>query len=1011
MKLQYITKKLVMLTGVFGAGIVAAQTTTTTSTTPADQPVTMEKFIVTGSYLPPSATVTASPIVTIQSADVGMSGGSDPLQLLRELTPYFAGNNNIGTESDNGYAGESNVALRNLDTLVLIDSQRMVQSPFSNTSGGTPAVDLNAIPTAMIDHIDILKDGASTIYGSDAIGGVVNIILKQNYNGFETGARLGQSYDGNYETRELYFVGGFSEPGFSMTVGAQHFENTGLLTTARNLTLLSPAQLAAMGFNVTSAVYSGTYPGRVGSDILAGSPLAAGAPGYNPNISTPPAKASPAAAPQTLAQLQAAGLYLPISSTPAFAQVGSASILNTTLFGNPLIVPTKRNEFIGNGDKELYGKSLEVFGDFIYSQTINGGSGLAPAPVAGVGPGGGNSLSIPANDPYNLFGVTIGVGQPAGAPAVRTRLIEFGNRSSINTTNTYRFVGGFKGEISPKYSWEADYDYGRAATTEQVLGGANGSAMNQAMTPELNGAGGYVYNAAGRPLSVLTDSSGNNLPVYDIFATPGFNDPATINAIKATLFKNEASTLRDVSVRVNGTPFSLPGGDFSFAVGVDTRHEDLSSAVDGLYASGLALGYNAAATFPGGGGGRDTTGVFAETGIPIVGSSQSIPGFYTLEANVADREEKIKPGGSANSPKFGLRWLPFDNELVFRGTYSKGFIAPSIFRLFGPSEGNSPTLTLPQGNGTSSAGGSLPGTASVQVNSNELANPNLAPSRSESWTVGAVYSPKQIHGLSFTVDYYHVRQNLVGNIDYTAIGQSLNSLGSASPFAKGFVFADGTSLTSTAKNQVNTTNFGLISVAYNPAGNQWTDGLDLGANYDFRTTSWGTFSVGASANLLFNYDWRATPTSPYYQYARLFTDSTEGLGGYEGLLPSYIIKPYVNYSYQKLTVSAFLNYIPTVVAPGSLFAGQAPTNDDTISGKAYRIPSYFTADLTVSYILPDFGQDWLRHATLTVGATDLFNHPAPYVPGDGSFVAENNTDKGAYDIEGRYCFIELKKAF
>jgi iron complex outermembrane recepter protein len=1016
MKRYSLKKAFAGLLALLGAASLTAQTTTTTvttATTPAApaSTVTMEKYVVTGTYLPESATVSASPVVTIQSADIGQSGATDPLNLLKELTPFFAGNANLGTESNNGYAGESNVALRNLQTLVLVNGQRMVDSPFSNTNGGTPAVDLNTIPTAMIDHIDILKDGASTIYGSDAIGGVVNVILKQNYSGFEAGGRFGFSDDGAYKTKDAYVMAGVSDPGVSITFGAQHFENTPLLTTSRPLTLLTPAQLTAMGFNVTSAVYSGTYPGRVGSDVVAGSPLAVGAPKYNPAILTPPAKLSPTAPPQTLAQLEAAGYYLPLSSTPAFASVGSASVLNTTLFGNPLIVPTKRNSFVGNADKELFGKNFEVFGDFLYSQTTNGGSGLAPAPVAGIGPGGGNTLSIPGNDPYNLFGVTIGVGQPAGAPAVRTRLVEFGNRGSMNETDTFRFVGGMKGDINDHYSWEADYTYARAATTQQILGGANGSAMNQAMIPLLNAAGGYVYNAAGKPLSMLTDSGGNNLPVYDIFALPGFNDPATINAIKTTLFQWGATSLRDISVRLKGTPFTLPAGDFSFALGVDTRHEDLSSSVDGLFASGLALGYNAAATFPGGGGARDTTGVFIETGIPILGSAQNVPGFHTLEFNVADREEKIKPGGSANSPKFGVRWLPIDDQFVIRGTFSKGFIAPSIFRLFGPSVGNSPTLTILQGNGQTGAGGSLASTASVQVSSNELANPQLKPSHSKSWTGGIVYSPKQVRGLSFTADYYHITQDLVGNIDYTAIGNSLNALGSASPFASGFLFADGTKLTTTTKNQVNTTNFGIVSVPYNPAGNQWTDGLDLSANYDFKTTSIGTFGVGVSSTILFNYKWRATSSSPYYQYARLFTDSTEGLGGYEGLLPSYILKPYINYSYKQLSASAFMTYYPTVVAPGSLFAGQATTNDDTVSGKAYTVPSYFTTDLTVSYILPSFGHAWMHNLTVTVGVDDLFNKQAPYVPGDGSFVAENNTDKGAYSIVGRFTFIELKKAF
>jgi iron complex outermembrane recepter protein len=991
------------------AGVLAQPAAAPTTT---DQPQVMEKFQVTGSYLPVSASVTASPVVTLQSAEIGMSGTTDPLQLLKQQTPYFAGNGNYGTESNNGYAGESVVALRNLTTLVLINNQRITSSPFSN--GQT--VDLNTIPTAMIDHIDILKDGASTVYGSDAIGGVVNIVLKKDYTGFEIGGRYGTTGKSDYKTRNIYLVGGVSRPGTSLTIGAQHFENTPLLTTDRPLTTLTPTEINKLGYNVTSAVYSGSYAGRVSSDIIAGSPLAVGAPGYKASVVTPPAKTSPTAAPQTLAQLEAAGIYIPINTTPAFAAAGSTSILNTTLFGNPLIIDTKRNEFMADGDKELFGKNLEVFGDFMFSQTTNGGSGLAPAPIAGVGAGGGNTLSIPANNPYNLFGIIIGVGQPAGAPTARTRTEELGKRRSINETNTWRFVGGLRGDINENYSWEATYNYSRASLTQNILGGANGANMNTAMTPLLNSSGGYVYNAAGRPLSLLTDASGNNLPVYDFFALPGFNDPATLNAIKTTLFQSGTTTLRDIGVRLNGKPVELPAGPLGFAVGVEARREELTSQVDGLFANGLALGYNPAKPNPG--GTRSTKGAFIEVMAPLVSPKMGIPGFYTLDLTLADRGEKIEPGGNANTPKAGIRWLPIDDQFLLRATYAKGFIAPSIYNLFGPAAGNSPSFTIAQGNGSSGSGGSLGTNVVVQGTSTELSNPFLLASKSKSYTAGFVYSPKAVKGLSVSVDYYWISQDKVGGIDYTAIAADLNAKGSGSIYAQdtlklgtGFVFADGTKLTTTAPNQVNSTNFGAVTVARNPSGDQKTDGLDIQIDYKGVTPNWGSYDVGLLANVLFNYKFRATTRDPYLQFARVMTDSTIGGSGYEGLLPGYTLKPYIMYNYKAFAGSLFMNYIPEVTVPGTLFGGASTTNDYTLNGKASKTPSYFSADLSMSYTLPDFGQKWMRKTTIVAGANNVFNKAAPYVPGDGSFVAENNTVKGAYDIIGRFYFVELKLSF
>ena len=968
-----------------------------------EETMTLEKFEVTGSLIKMSEIVGPSPLDIVSDKTIRSSGVTDTAQLLKKFNPGFMGNGNISTEVNNGGGGEANVALRNLTTLVLVNGRRMVSSPFSN---GT-AVDLNSIPLGAIDRIEILKDGASTAYGSDAISGVVNIILKKDYNGFEARTRYGMTGNRDYTTFGASVIGGVSKDGSSITVALDYFRNDQLATNKRAIASLDVAGLkAAGGSSALPSYYSGSFAGRVGNFILAGSPLAKGAPGFNAATVSPPLRTNPNQAPQTLAQLTTAGLYLPVTSTPiSAASGGGATILNTTQYGTASIVPTDRRQVVVSAEHQVWGKSLVVFGDALFAQTVNNGTILAPSPLAGVG---ANRLIIPANNPYNPFGTNIGLGF-TGDPGVRTRLESLGNRYADDATDTYRLVGGLKGDINENYSWVVDATYSRATATQRILGGANGAVMNQLLTPLLNAAGtAYVLDSSGRPLSVYQDSIGN-VPVFNYFAVSGFTqDPRALSAINTVLFKNGTTELGQINALVRGTPFELPAGKLGFALGAEYRRESLIASVDGLFAQGLALGYNAANTFSG--GKRATRSASAEVEVPVFGGSYRLPGAYSLNVNFAGRYEKLSTGDSSKVPKVGFKWQPLDRDLSIRGTYAKGFIAPSIFSLYGPGQGNSPTFTVPLGT-ISSSGGAVAGrvvTGQFGGNTTELSNPALKPSESVSKTFGVVYSPKEVKGLTLSADYYYIKQNKVGGIDYTSIYADLNAKGSASKYASGFLFADGSKITSTAANQVTSVNIGGISVATDPSGEQYTDGLDLGVNYDVPSAvmgNYGKLMVGANANVLFNYKFHPNPQSGNQQYARQYTSSTYGLGGSNGALHSYKINYFGTWAYRGFTTSALISYTPTLTDSGSLFAGQSTTNANTGDGKAFKIPSFTTVDLSVGYEFK--GKGWYNGLSVVAGVNNAFNKIAPYIPTGN----EDNTDKRSYDIIGRFYFLELSKKF
>jgi len=212
---------------------------------------------------------------------------------------------------------------------------------------------------------------------------------------------------------------------------------------------------------------------------------------------------------------------------------------------------------------------------------------------------------------------------------------------------------------------------------------------------------------------------------------------------------------------------------------------------------------------------------------------------------------------------------------------------------------------------------------------------------------------------------------------------------------------------------VTSTNFGFLNVVYNPVGDQWTDGWDLGANYQFRTASIGYFAMGVDANVPLNFKARTSPTGTYYQYARNFTDSANGKANQQGVIPNYAVKAHLNYAYRSLTAGLQLSHLPKLNAPGTAF-GEAPgtANTQRADGKPYTIPSYTTVNLSLTYALPSIGYEWTKGFAVTAGANNLFDRAAPFVPGGGSGGGtEANTAKYAYDIIGRFMFVELKKEF
>ncbi len=969
----------------------------------------MAAFEVTGSYLPTASAVNASPVTAYNTATINMTLPANVLDFFRSQSPDFFGSGNRSNEANNGgnTGGEAYLAIRNLSTLVLLDGRRVVNSAFSAGTG----VDLASIPVSMIDRIDVLKDGSSTIYGTDAVGGVVNIITKKDYNGSEIRIEHGMSKDNIYKYDDVAIMTGFSNQNTYFTMVAEYYRNNTLATNQRFIGSMGPTDLTRLGSAVAPSYMSGTFYGRIGSYMLAGDPLAVGAPGYNAAIKSPTPKTNPYAAGYASVAAYAAanpGQYILINTSPAsIALGGTATILNTTSYGTGTIDPTQRKQFMANFGHNIFGDKLVLFGSFLLNENKNAGVILAPGPSY---PGGVdvNNMIIPATNPWNFFGQDItSFGGFTGGP-VRNRFAEVGMRTLTVQSDTYRLITGLKGQINDDWSWEMGLDYSHSIYQQLQNNAINGYAFNQLVTPRIvNGA--YVYNANGLPQSIVANGSGGYLSAYDYLAVPGYNDPATINALRADLFQNGNSELKEVDFVIRGTPFTVPAGKIGMAFGGEYLGQSVFNAVDTLYASGYLLGgLNPIGQFSG--GATTDKAVFTEVAIPLTAPSQNLPGLYESDLNLSGRYTKLNTGANAKIPKIGIRWQPINADLTIRGTFSKGFIAPSVYSLYGPTAGNSPTVVLPDPSSSTGYNG-------VQITSRELSNPKLPPSNSQNFTFGFVYSPHQVRGLDISLEYYNIKQDHVGSIDYQSIFNSLNSLGSASPYASSYTNPDGTHLTTTAKNQINANNSGSIVVQSNPAGDQKTSGFDAAVSYSFELpNALGRMKVGADANYLQHFLFRATPEDKYDDYASNYTGAYAPVAAFY-TLPRYNVKANLQYDIKGFAALATINYIPSVTNWGDAFGSQGntvngkPYNDVYVTGGAQMIPSYYTVNLTLSYTFrkgePGSTLSYLNGLSIVVGSNNLFNHTPPFITGS----PEDNTDKGTYDVIGRTYFFSLKKTF
>ena len=566
MNLNSVRKSRAPLALILGVALFAVSGNAQTAAPQEEKEVKMEKFVVTGSYIPVAADAIAIPVVSVDVSAIEHTGtNTNVLDILRKAVPQFMGNANIGTTNGNVSSGWTNggssLALRNASTLILLNGRRSAYSPVISTNNNS-FVDVNLIPTSAIQKIEVLADGASAIYGTDAVAGVVNIILKTDFEGAEIGARYGWSTNkGHYAERSGYVIGGGTSGKTNVTFSAEWQKQDPLYNYERPFsdpTYGTTSFGGSVNINVT---------GRTGEYYYL----------------TPGQAAPPTGTHRSPAALVAAGVYQGPNSSGAQALLFNLSQAVTQLIANERQAMTMAFDHKVNDQ-------VTAFGDFQYSNTKTY-SALNGQPF---------NAAFSATDPMNPFDIAV---------RARNRFVDH-PRTYANDTTSIRGVAGLRGTISTDWTWEAAADYNRI-TQDYVNGGlintANriaavadgtinmfavtqapgaieasgilGSALGQFMSTLANydaRVTGKVLDLPGGPLGIAAgvelrkESLNSEADVYSQNATFGWDSATTIDPFSHS--RQVKSVFAEVRIPVAK---DLPGAHL-LELSAAIRHEDYS---------------------------------------------------------------------------------------------------------------------------------------------------------------------------------------------------------------------------------------------------------------------------------------------------------------------------------------------------------------------------------------------------------------------------------------------------
>lgn len=815
------------------AGGVQAQSTT--GSIYGTVPTTLDRVEITGSRIKQVDVETAQPVFTLSHEDIQKTGLTSVGDILQNLS--ISGTQNFSKAAvltSNPEQGGQYVNIYNLGenrTLVLVNGKRWV----SSLAGYT---DLSTIPTSLIDRIEILKDGASAIYGSDAVAGVVNIILRKNFEGLEASALYGQNSGGDGAKTQYSLTMGTTGERSSILFGASYTKEDPVWAKDRRLTRYSFVNHPEDGLSAT-----GPW-GRI----------------VNPDGSG----------------------YLTLNHTGSWTGDGvgadsrDPANYHEGVNEDDYYNPTQQMMWAqGTTSKSVFASANYDLSDSItWKTTAMYTERESTAQVAGYPLNSNSQPSFPiyisGDSYYNPF--------PGEDLTFYRRMVEM-PRITRNNVKSLHIDSALEGAFDlgeHGWNWDVGFNYNKYDVTSTTTGNINLLALQKALGPSfLNSEGVVQCGTADNPIALGTSLGLGQCTPLDILGGPTASTVDALAFIGTRGQSTQQSVTKQVYADISGGLFDMPGdaGEFSFAAGVEHRSVEGHDYPDQLSSSGYTTDLAGWATK----GKYQVNEAYLELMIPVL---RDLPFARELSFDVAGRYSHYSNFGSTTNAKYSFTWKPIDDLLV-RGTYGKGFRAPTLDDTFGggsqtfdyytdpcdaefgqrnnpvvdarcSAEGLAADFRQTKSDGSPVTARDTQGNSPFQAG---VGNDSLDPETSRTRTIGLVYSPGWLPGFNASLDWYRISiYNMI-----TAI--SANDVLNQCYAAQSAQYCDQYTRDATS-GQVVTLSRGNANL-----GQMETEGYNLTASYRLPELAIGQFIVNLDANYLSRFRTQSTADAEWSNYA------------------------------------------------------------------------------------------------------------------------------------------------